>query len=308
MKKTSRLVPSLLSALLASAFVIPVTLAAPAQSSSTTDNISNSMNNNSHPNTTSENMINKPPKNTDNLLISAVAWKQTAAEYKALYYQAFNMAKMQVDLALAKHKAGDKPLAVISDLDDTLLNASNYWGYMIAHNNAFFNDPIWDEWVPKNRYTATPGALDFVTYCQSKGVDVFYVSNRDQGDNTYEYAKGNLTHLGFPFVDKKHLIVQRDASNKEPAQHKIMQDYDVVVLLGDNLNDFQRKYYSQSVDERTRLMEEDKDLFGSKFILMPNPTDGHWIRAIFGESEPKDTPKNRQRFFDAATKSAWNGE
>lgn len=308
MKKPSQFIPSLLSTLLASTLMMPVALAASAQSNGTFNNISNSMNNTNNTHMTSKKIIDKTQQNNDNLLISAVAWKQTAAEYKALYYQAFNMAKMQVDLALAKHKAGDKPLAVISDLDDTLLNASNYWGYMIAHNHAFFDDPIWDEWVPKNLYTATPGALDFVKYCQSKGVEVFYVSNREQGEKTWQYAAGNLTHLGFPFVDKKHLIVQRDASNKEPAQHKIMQDYDVVTLLGDNLNDFQRKYYSQSVDERTRLMEQDKALFGSKFILMPNPTDGHWIRAIFGESEPKDTPENRQRFIEAATKSAWNGK
>ncbi|WP_299493808.1 5'-nucleotidase, lipoprotein e(P4) family [uncultured Shewanella sp.] len=296
MNKISQIFTRAINALLITALATPIAIAAPTQ----TNNVTNSH----HTQPTTKTMTTN--KN-DNLLISAVAWKQTAAEYKALYYQAFNMAKMQVDLALAKQQANDKPLAVISDLDDTLLNASNYWGYMIEHNKAFFDDPIWDEWVPTNHYTATPGALDFVKYCQSKGVDVFYVSNRDQGDSTYQYAVGNLIHLGFPFVDKQHLIVQRDASNKEPAQQKIMQDYNVVVFLGDNLNDFQRKYYSQNVDERTRLMEEDKALFGSKFILMPNPTDGHWIRAIFGESEPKDTPENRQRFFEAATKSAWKG-
>ena len=41
-------------------------------------------------------------------------------------------------------------------------------------------------------------------------------------------------------------------------------------------------------------MEKNKDLFGKKFILMPNPTDGHWVRAIFGESEPAPTKQNRQ--------------
>ena len=32
----------------------------------------------------------------DNLLIAAVAWKQTAAEYRALYHQGYNVARMQV--------------------------------------------------------------------------------------------------------------------------------------------------------------------------------------------------------------------
>ena len=50
--------------------------------------------------------------------------------------------------------------------------------------------------------------------------------------------------------------------------------------FGDSLNDFQRVYYVKDVDQRNALMEKDKNLFGEKFILLPNPTDGHWVRAI----------------------------
>lgn len=242
---------------------------------------------------------------SNNLLISAVAWKQTAAEYKALYYQAYNLARMQLDRALAKHKSGDKPLAVITDIDDTILNASNYWGYLIKNNKDFFDDAVWDKWVPENKFSAMPGAVEFFNYAKSKGVEVFYVSSRDQGEKTFEYGIGNLKALGFPNADAEHVTLQRESSNKEPRQNDIAQRYDVVVMLGDNLNDFRRKYYVKNVDERTRLMEEDRELFGSKFIIMPNPTDGHWIRAIFGDSEPPASDANRSKFKDAATKSAW---
>lgn len=242
---------------------------------------------------------------SNNLLISAAAWKQTAAEYKALYYQAFNLARMQLDQALMAHKPGDKPLAVITDIDDTVLNASNYWGYLINQKKDFFDDAVWDKWIPENKLTATPGSVEFFNYAKSKGVEVFYVSSRDQGEKTYEYALGNLRAAGFPFVDEKHVTILRDSSNKEPRQNEIAQQYNVVVMLGDNLNDFKRKYYVKSVDERTRLMEEDKELFGRKFIVMPNPTDGHWIRAIFGDSEPPASDQNREIFKKAATKSAW---
>lgn len=241
----------------------------------------------------------------NNLLISAVAWKQTAAEYRALYYQAFNLARMQLDLALKARKPGDKPLAVITDIDDTVLNASNYWGYMIDQNKDFFDDPIWDKWIPDNKLTATPGSVEFFKYAQAQGVEVFYVSSRDQGDKTFEYALGNLNAVGFPFVDDKHVTILRESSNKEPRQNEIAQKYNVVVMLGDNLNDFKRKYYVKNVDERIRLMEEDKELFGRKFIVLPNPTDGHWIRAIFGDSEPPPSDQNREIFKKAATRSAW---
>jgi predicted secreted acid phosphatase len=42
-----------------------------------------------------------------NMLVYAVAWKQTAAEYRALYHQAYNIARMRLDTALAAK--GAKP-------------------------------------------------------------------------------------------------------------------------------------------------------------------------------------------------------
>ncbi|MDF2681043.1 MAG: 5-nucleotidase, lipoprotein e(P4) family [Brevibacillus sp.] len=241
----------------------------------------------------------------NNILTMAVAWKQTAAEYKALYHQAYNMARLQVDLALAYHRPGDKPLAIITDIDDTIILPINYWGYLINNNKDFFDDAIWDKWIPQYKMVASPGALEFLQYCKEKGVEVFYVSNRDQGPNTYEYAMTQLNKLHFPYIDNAHLTVNRETSNKEIRQNEIAQKYNVISYLGDNLNDFRRVYYVKDVDERTKLMEQDKDLYGSKFILMPNPTDGHWIRAIFGESEPPAADQNRAIWKKAAARSAW---
>lgn len=240
-----------------------------------------------------------------NLLTAAVAWKQTAAEYRALCYQGYNIARMHVDAALANRAPGAKPPAVITDVDDTVLGAPKYWGRLVADGMDFFDDPVWDEGVADNMFTPMPGALEFLNYCRDRGVEVFYVTSRDQGENTYELAAMNLRSAGFPFVDGKHLTVQRETSNKETAQRKIMEEYDVIVMLGDNLNDFQRKYYVKDVDERFRLMEEDKACYGTKFIVFPNPTDGHWMNAIFGNSEPPASRENREIFEKAATRSVW---
>ena len=68
-----------------------------------------------------------------------------------------------------------------------------------------------------------------------------------------------------------------------------MEDYEVVVMLGDNLNDFSRDFYLTDVEQREDLVTQKRDNFGRKFVIFPNPTDGHWIRAIFGESEPPAT-------------------
>lgn len=240
-----------------------------------------------------------------NNLISAVAWRQTAAEYRALYYQGFNVAKVRLDQALANRKPGDKPAAIISDLDDTILSSNNYWGFLVSQDGEFFDDAIWDRWVASNGPTLTPGALEFLNYAKSKGVEIFYVSSRDQGEMTTEYALNNLRSLKVPFADKEHVTILRESSNKEPAQQEVAKQHDVLLMLGDNLNDFKRRYYVDNVQQRSAMVDEDRQEFGNKFVVFPNPTDGHWMKAIFGESEPADTPTNRAKFRAAASEGAW---
>ena len=240
-----------------------------------------------------------------NNLIMAMAWRQTAAEYRALYHQGFNLARMRIELALAQKQDGSLPLAVISDVDETLLLSNNYWGYLINQGQDFFDDAIWDKWVAENRAVASPGALDFLKFCVANNVEIFYVTNRNQGESTVQLALNNLNAAGFPSVDRSHLRVLRETSNKELVQQRIREDYDVVVLLGDNLNDFSRRYYSTDLEQRLSLMEEDKARYGRDYIIFPNPTDGHWIRAIFGDSEPPPSDHNRIILKKAATRSAW---
>ena len=242
-----------------------------------------------------------------NPLLWAVAWKQTAAEYAALCYQAYNLARLQLDLALSKQSAGDKPLAIITDMDDTILHANDYWARLVREDRDFFDDAIWDEWIPQNRVTPTPGALEFCNYCDERDVAVFYVTNREQGENTRDYALGHLRHLGFPLPDTDRLIVFRDTSDKSSARDAVRRRFNVPFLLGDNLNDYKRDYYVADPDERWALMDRDRADYGHLFILLPNPTDGHWVRAIFGDSEPAPTDDNRRRLRDAAMRSRLPG-
>ncbi len=240
------------------------------------------------------------PSPSHNNLAYALAWKQTAAEYRALYHQGFNLARSRVELALLERDAIAKPLAVISDVDETVLLANPYWASLVSQQQDFFDDLIWDQWVPENRALASPGAMEFLEFCKQNNVEVFFVTNRDQGERTAEYALSNLQSAGFPFADEEHITVLRDSSNKEQVQQSIAENFEVVVYLGDNLNDFSRRYYSTDAKQRMALMEEDRNEFGNRFILFPNPTDGHWIRAIFGDSEPPPSDDNRATLIQAA--------
>ncbi len=244
---------------------------------------------------------------TQNPLLWAVAWSETAAEFGALCHQAFNLATLRVDQATEKFRNSDRPLAVITDLDNTIVHASSYWGYLLKEGIDFFDDGVWDKWIPENLITLVPGAFEFLNHCKSKEVEVFYVTSRNQGPNTYDYALKQLQYLELPFADSAHLTVYRETSDKTPAREAVRQTHELILLLGDNLNDFKRDYYVKDVDERFALMERDRKDIGQQFIILPNPTDGHWVRAIFVESEPAGTEQNRQILFEAATRRAWDG-
>ncbi len=240
-----------------------------------------------------------------NILSAAVAWRITAAERDLLYQQGFNIARDRLDAALeARHgKRGRKhrkPLAFISDVDDTVLSSDPYWAMLISAGKQAFDDALWDEWVAANGPTPTPGAVAFTQYARRRGVPIFYVSSRDQGEDTQKIGVANLKAAGLAYADDAHVIMLRDSSNKEPAQQAIAAKYEIVAYLGDNLNDFARKYYVTTVGERRRLANEDAADYGRNRILFPNNTDGHWMRAIFGDSEPPDTPEYRARMLQAA--------
>ena len=251
--------------------------------------------------------VGRPDTSPDaqNNLTYAVAWKQTAAEYQALYYQGFHLARANLQLALANPPDSGKPLAVISDLDETLLHAHDYWGYLLTTGRDFFDDEAWDTWVAAQQAVPTPGAVEFLQFCVEHNIEVFYVTNRDQGEDTFMLALESLQALQFPYADNEHLTVLRETSNKQSVQDAIRQEFEVVVMLGDNLNDFSRKFYVTDVAEREALLRADKQRFGTEYIVFPNPTDGHWIRAIFGESEPAATAANRAILRSAATREAW---
>jgi 5'-nucleotidase (lipoprotein e(P4) family) len=239
----------------------------------------------------------------DNLYSAAVAWRVTAAERAMQYRQGFNIARDRLDNVLrgvGQTHRGAKPLAFICDIDDTVLSTNAYWEMLIAQGKRAFDDDIWDTWVRGNGPTATPGAVEFSQYAQSKGVEIFYISQRDQGPDTQAIGVANLQHAGLAYADDAHVTMLRDSSNKEPAQDAIAAKYTVIAKLGDSLNDFRRKYYVKSVAQRLALATEDAEHFGRDYISFPNNTDGHWVRAIFGESEPADTPDYRARMLLAA--------
>lgn len=197
-------------------------------------------------------------------------WQKNAAEYHALCIQAYNVAKMKVDQALAA--TSEKPLAIIADIDETVLSNQPYNEMLIAKNISFTQEN-WAEWVNKKSAVPIPGALEFYNYADSLGIEVIYLSNRRV--ENYAPTKANLISAGFPFDDNTTMLL-RDKDGNKKARRKQLTLYNVVLLIGDNLSDFDESFYKQPNDVRIDRLKDTSALFGEKFILIPNLIYGSW--------------------------------
>ena len=209
-------------------------------------------------------------------LVMATLWMQSSAEFRALAYQAFNVAAMNLDSFLAAY-TGSKPVAIIVDADETVIDNSAYQAWLIGQDFGY-SSKTWTPWMEAAEAAAMPGAKEFLNYVAAKGVEVFYVTNRKMVG--YDGTKKNLMDLGFPNVDEKHLLLRTDSSDKQARRDIVTKDYEVALLMGDNLNDFTSDFAKKSVEER--LVETDKiqNQWGTRFIVLPNPTYGEWEAAV----------------------------
>ena len=82
----------------------------------------------------SEVIDNENQQKLNNEALMAILWTQTSAEYRALCYQAYNTAMEQINKEVKKHKKKDKPLAIVLDIDDTILDTSIYDASFIDTN------------------------------------------------------------------------------------------------------------------------------------------------------------------------------
>lgn len=123
-----------------------------------------------------------------------------------------------------------------------------------------------------------PGALEFFNYADEKGIKIFYISNRS--DSSKLYTIENLKALGLPQVSEESVLLKTTTSNKTERRAKIKKDYEVILLMGDNLTDFTEEFANRGNDLGQEITEKNKALFGTKYVVFANPMYGEWIKAI----------------------------
>lgn len=221
----------------------------------------------------------------------AVLWQQNAGEYRALCYQAYNTAKFRLDLALSNPELKGKKLAVVTDMDETVIDNSPYNAKLVLTDEEYTKEE-WINWGNKRKALAVPGATNFLNYAKEKGVEIFYISNRF--DEQFDATLDNMKLLNFPYPDKEHVFLMKETSNKQPRFDEVAKTHEIVLFMGDNLTDFTSKFRLNTTAERNALTDLLQADFGVKFIVLPNPMYGDWETKGIYQGQ-KDLTKDAQR-------------
>ncbi|MGN6184440.1 MAG: 5'-nucleotidase, lipoprotein e(P4) family [Thermoanaerobaculia bacterium] len=253
-----------------------------------------------------------PQCNPGHQLVNAVLWVDTSAEYRAAALSTYAAARRSLDAALADPQwigtpedsatNPPQPPAIILDLDETALDNIEYEARAIRANTTY-DGALWKQWVDEGNAKAVPGAAEFLAYAKSRGVTPFYITNRDWPQEE-EGTRKNLERLGFPLDASVDTLLMRGkgefkGSDKGPRRAFVAQSYRVLLLLGDDLNDFANAR-DKSAAERDAIVNTTQDWWGVRWFILPNPMYGSFERAAIGSG---GTPcEQLQRKIDALSK------
>lgn len=252
-----------------------------------------------------------------NDLLNATLWMQRAVEYKANSLSAFALAKIRLEQALTdenwtgapaeqKDSYQKFPPAVVLDLDETLIDNSRFQAWMVL-NDKTFTPEVWTKFVNAQVTEAIPGAVEFTKFAESKGVKVFYISNRTAEEEAS--TRANMERLGFPMggnVDTFLMTKKRPdwTSVKGTRRAFVAKDYRVLLNLGDNFGDFVDSYRTSEAD-RMKVFEENRDRWGREWIMLANPTYGSFESAPFGHDYKKSAEEQHKAKREVL--QSWSG-
>ncbi len=215
----------------------------------------------------------QPKQNFSDL---ATVWQQSSAELTALSHQAYNIARLQLNKSL-KIKS-KKPLAIIVDVDETVLDNSPYQVKNILEDREF-NQNNWSEWLEVAKAPAVAGAVNFLNYAKRNGVKTFYVTNRS--NSSFKSTLKNLKEQGFPITSDQLRPKIDKSSSKEVRRREILKKYNVVLYIGDSLGDFNKDFEKVAFGKRKDIVTKYKNDFGRSYIVLPNPMYGEWLESIY---------------------------
>jgi len=173
---------------------------------------------------------------------------------------------------------------VIMDIDETVLDTGRFQSHLVK-TGARFSTPLWRDWLNQNHPPAVPGALEFISLAQSRGVSVFFVTNRDHA--TEPVTRDQLTSVGIALPANLDTVLSANERpdwgvDKDSRRQFIGQSYRVLMVFGDDLGDFISEYRTAPP---ARVLEAKKyKNWGTKWFMLPNPMYGSWETSLYNFS------------------------
>lgn len=225
-------------------------------------------------------------------------WTQTAPEWRGNCEQSYRVARIALDRArkdkrstAALEQIGNfrklKP-AIVLDIDETVLDNSPGQARQVR-NGTDFVIGTWNQWVSEAKADPIPGAVEFCQYAASRKVKVFFVTNREASQEAA--TRENLKKHGFPLPEDEDTVLCRGekpewTSDKGTRRAAIAAKYRILMLLGDDLGDFLSGVRAP-IAKRHELVKPHAANWGTKWIVLPNPSYGSWEQALAEEKKPK---------------------
>ena len=201
-----------------------------------------------------------------------VRWVRESNEYKSLCYQVYSNAitNLNRQVGANPYSLNNKDLstyAVVMDLDETVLDNSQYQVELLDKNESF-NMISWAKWVNREEAKLVPGAKEYIDVVRSYGIQLIFISNRM--DERLNATINNMTTLDIYSESDIFLLRKNKKDKKTVRRNEIYNStgrmanyntYTVIQYLGDAMGDF------PSYDSKQ---------FGVDQYIFPNPMYGKW--------------------------------
>lgn len=222
--------------------------------------------------------------------LDTVLFVQTSAEYRACCLQAYALAELRVKAKLDERRKNPqdgsvKPMAVVLDLDETVIDNSVFQARQVQARRAKFDEKQWDEWERDDRGKVkfVPGAKEFLAFLKAQKVEAVYITNRSEKNRTGSHAV--LKRLDIDVPDDQLLLYDAEKKNSDKTARRsaAAEKFDVILWVGDNLRDFDNLFVydkGKGAEGRKEAVDAQKERFGTDWIILPNPLYGEWTKGF----------------------------
>lgn len=189
-------------------------------------------------------------------------------------------------------ECGAKPLAIVLDIDETVLLNLGYEADEAARGLSY-DDARWRRWeaTGAGKVDPVPGAVEAISAARRAGVAVVYISNRTAANAPATARALEGAGLGKAVPGETLLLKKEGAgSGKDARRAQVAETHCVVALVGDQLGDFSDLFSAPGMTPAARRAAADgvqiEPLWGAGWFMLPNPVYGTGLKGGIADVFP----------------------